>query len=333
MAVTNDGDVYTWGCGWGGRLGHGAGQEFVNPGQGVPKKVEGLCNVTDIAAGEVHALAVTGGGAVYSWGSNSSGQLGGGESRSTPSMVHGVSGVVAVATGCSHSFALGKDGTVMVSGCNRFGQLGLGDTDNRSVFTKVPSLCGVVDIDGGNRHTIAVTTRGEVFTWGEGWAIGHGESTSSCLVPAKVTGGELTGSTAVVVAVAACNTHSMALTVAGELLVWGSAKDEEDGEDIEDSGGEKHNGAVPTVVREAGVVKGIACGFKHFLATTQEGQLLGFGDNSSSQLGLGTVERWGRGYPVGFDDATEMAYIKTPTSIEGMCTVAGEGGEGKEGKE
>jgi alpha-tubulin suppressor-like RCC1 family protein len=66
MVLTRDGDVFTWGWGSHGQLGHG------NTGdQLVPKRVEGLTNVTDIAAGDYHGTAVGEGGAVYTWGTTS----------------------------------------------------------------------------------------------------------------------------------------------------------------------------------------------------------------------------------------------------------------------
>ena len=174
MVLTSEGGVWTWGDGGNGQLGHGNTDH-----QNVPKRVGGLTNVTDIAAGGDHSLAVGEGGVVYTWGSNSHGQLGLGDhgdgtDRLVPTLVDGVNGVVAVAAGAYHSLALSRDGTVMACGENDDGQLGLGDTDDRDTFTVVPGLRGVVDIDAGDDHTIAVTCEGEVWTWGKGRATGHG---------------------------------------------------------------------------------------------------------------------------------------------------------------
>ena len=136
IALTSDGDVFTWGCGETGRLGHGnAGNHHVS------KQVEGIGGVVDIAAGYRHSLAVEGEeGAVYVWGDNNYGQLGlgGGEERHVPTVVPGVSGVVTVTAGNYHSLALSKDGTVVACGRYEQGQLGLGDTDQRDIFTVVP---------------------------------------------------------------------------------------------------------------------------------------------------------------------------------------------------
>jgi hypothetical protein len=157
MVLTREGDVFTWGFGDIGQLGHGNMYSLH-----VPKRVEGITNVTDIAAGSYHSLAVVDGGTMYTWGDNDHGQLGLGDHcfgivRSVPTEVPGVNEVVAVAAGFTHSAALSRDGTVMASGWNSSGQLGLGDTDARDIFTVVAGLRGVVDIDAGGFHSIAVT--------------------------------------------------------------------------------------------------------------------------------------------------------------------------------
>ena len=136
---------------------------------------------------------------MYTWGNNMRGQLGlgdhgGGTNRNVPTEVPGVNGVVAVAAGVFHSFALNRDGTVMACGANASGQLGLGDTDNRDTFTVVAGLRGVIDIDAGEEHTLAVTAEGGLYTWGRGWAIGHGgDWNTQRQVPTKVTGGGIDG--------------------------------------------------------------------------------------------------------------------------------------------
>jgi alpha-tubulin suppressor-like RCC1 family protein len=348
MVLTRDGDVLPWGWGRFGQLGHGNTDK-----QLVPKRVEGLTNMTDIAAGSCHSLAVEEGGAVYTWGYNSHGQLGLGDhgdgtDRYVPTEVPGVNGAVAVAAGKYHSFVLSRDGTAMACGKNDMGQLGLGDTDDtddlyaletvqRDTFTVVAGLRGVVDIDAGDGHSIAVTAEGGLYTWGyvsflarikahfdsEEEAIGHGggEDTQR-LVPTKVTGGGI--GEAVVVQVAAGDFHSMALTAAGQLWTWGY------GEKGQLGHGGKENLAVPRVVDEIeGEMVGMACGDLHSLVTTAEGRVLAFGSNGEEQYEEEQyVDVDGRlGLGAGVEEAL------TPTVIDGITIGEGWGGEGKEGKE
>jgi alpha-tubulin suppressor-like RCC1 family protein len=311
MVLARDGDVFTWGYGNSGQLGHGNTDH-----QLVPKRVEGLTNVTDIAIGTDHSLAVVEAGSVYTWGYNYYGQLGlgnhgDGTKRLVPTEVPGVNEVVAVAAGSYHSFVLSRDGTVMACGRNDAGQLGLGDTDNRYTFTVVAGLRGVVDIDAGEKHTIAATAEGGLYTWGEGWAMGHGGGYfTQHLVPTKVTGGGI--GEVVVVQVAAGNMHSMAKTASGELYSWGKGTGRQLGH------GDRENLAVPRVVDGIeGAVLGMACGNTHSLVTTAEGRVLAFGSGTSGRLGLG---------------AGGVEGALTPTAIDGIV-IGREGEEGTEGKE
>jgi alpha-tubulin suppressor-like RCC1 family protein len=71
-ALTSDGDVYTWGSGQIGQLGHG---DFHR--QSLPIKVANINEkIVQVACGKKHTVALTSDGKVYSWGSNESGQLG-----------------------------------------------------------------------------------------------------------------------------------------------------------------------------------------------------------------------------------------------------------------
>ena len=174
-------------------------------------------------------------------------------------------------------------------------------------------MSDVVDIDAGDRHTIAVTCEGEVWTWGRGPATGHGgdDDETQWLVPTKVTGGGI--DEAAVVQVAAGDDHSMALTATGEFYSWGKGTDGQLGH------GDKENLAVPRVVDGIeGAVVGMACGTTHSLVTTAEERVLVFGGGWGSlgvMLGLGA----------------EVSEALVPTAIDGITV--GEEEEGKEGKE
>jgi RCC1 and BTB domain-containing protein len=73
MALTQTGELYSWGYNGNGQLGVGNSSN-----QPTPIRVTSLQGqvVTQIACGYAHALALTKAGELYSWGSNSYGQLG-----------------------------------------------------------------------------------------------------------------------------------------------------------------------------------------------------------------------------------------------------------------
>lgn len=73
LALDRKGRVWSWGYNFRGQLGQGTkGVDNVMK----PALVEGLDEVTALATGKMHALALRKDGSIWSWGGNSSGQLG-----------------------------------------------------------------------------------------------------------------------------------------------------------------------------------------------------------------------------------------------------------------
>eukprot|EP01121_Diplochlamys_sp_Union-15-3_P022552 TRINITY_DN9645_c0_g1_i1.p1 TRINITY_DN9645_c0_g1~~TRINITY_DN9645_c0_g1_i1.p1 ORF type:complete len:413 (+),score=40.93 TRINITY_DN9645_c0_g1_i1:328-1566(+) len=83
MALCDNGDLYSWGHGMFGQLGHND-----NKDQFTPKRVP-LSNVKAIACGANHSMAITIDGSLYTWGFGIYGQLGLGNniSHNSPTLV------------------------------------------------------------------------------------------------------------------------------------------------------------------------------------------------------------------------------------------------------
>ncbi|XP_038855947.1 probable E3 ubiquitin-protein ligase HERC3 isoform X2 [Salvelinus namaycush] len=114
-------------------------------------------------------------GQVFTWGQNTSGQLGlgwGESSAMSPKPLKSLSGIplVQITAGGDHSFALSLSGAVFAWGKNTAGQLGLGDTTNRHAPAPVDclNLKKTVLISCGGEHTAVLTKGGVVFTFGSG---------------------------------------------------------------------------------------------------------------------------------------------------------------------
>lgn len=75
LACTSDGDVYSWGDGYKGKLGHGD-QESRDMPTKIDPTVFGGEFVMDVACGGIHSAAVTKEGSVFTWGCGSDGRLG-----------------------------------------------------------------------------------------------------------------------------------------------------------------------------------------------------------------------------------------------------------------
>jgi alpha-tubulin suppressor-like RCC1 family protein len=143
--------VRSWGLNTSGQLGITSLTSYSTP------QTVTLGNVSTVAAGGSHSLALKTDGTVWAWGSNAYGQLGDGTTidRTSPVQVAGLSSVVSIAAGGDHSLALKNDGTVWSWGRNDSGQLGDGTTTNRSNVVQVSGLSGAQLISAGTAHSLA----------------------------------------------------------------------------------------------------------------------------------------------------------------------------------
>lgn len=87
VALNLRGDVFTWGCGWNGQLGHGDINDQWSPRQVLKWHGDPLRTWTPtikcVAAGESHTVACSVFGDVYTWGNNQFGQLGRSDTQGT----------------------------------------------------------------------------------------------------------------------------------------------------------------------------------------------------------------------------------------------------------
>lgn len=155
LAVKSDGTVWSWGYNHLGQLGNGTTSNDPTP----PVQVSNLSDMTTVAAGGNHSLALKNDGTVWAWGSNSTAQLGDGTTntfRTTPVQTSGLSNVRALAAGNSHSMALKSDGTVWTWGNNASGQRGYATIINYYTPQQVTAVSGVTSISANLDQSFAV---------------------------------------------------------------------------------------------------------------------------------------------------------------------------------
>ena len=248
LALLADGTVKAWGKNISGQLGNGVSGE--NAGSAIPVTVTGLTQVTAIAAGRTHAMALLADGTVKAWGNNEYGELGigtlGGNSISpVPVTVTGFGQrrVTAISTNDLHNLALMDDGTVMAWGYDWWGQLGRGGSGYRSIATPgmVTGLHQVKEIAAGGSFSLARLSDGTLKAWGANWngELGNGNF-AFAYTPTTVTG---LGS---VVAIKAGGSHSMALLADGTLKSWGWNENGQFGIDV--AGGDNYSAIPLTIV-------------------------------------------------------------------------------------
>ena len=171
-----------------------------------------------VAGGSGHTAAIMQNGSVRTFGANSLGQLGIGDTmdRLTPVQVSGIAGARSVACGSGHTAVVQNDGTVRIFGRNDVGQLGVNDTTSRLTPVQVTGLSAAVAVACGFFHTAVLLYDGTVRTFGSG---GNGRlgvnDTNSRLTPVQVTG--ITSASAV-----ACGAyHTSVLLVDGTVRTFG----------------------------------------------------------------------------------------------------------------
>ncbi|KAI1887409.1 hypothetical protein AGOR_G00190000 [Albula goreensis] len=221
VAVNEQGQVFTWGAGSGGQLGLGTTEEAVR----VPRLIKKLCEhrISQVMCGNQHCVALSKDGQLFTWGQNSSGQLGLGKGKPSslsPQPLKSLSGIplAQITAGGDHSFALSLSGAVFGWGRNSAGQLGLNDEQDRAVPCHIKFLRSqkVVYISCGEEHTAALTKDGGLFTFGDGsqGQLGH-DSTNNEVLPRRVL--ELMGSE---VSQIACGRHHTLAFVPSSGLVY-----------------------------------------------------------------------------------------------------------------
>ncbi|KAM8872529.1 putative E3 ubiquitin-protein ligase HERC1 isoform 2-T2 [Synchiropus picturatus] len=244
------------------------------------------CNADEVAPGMESEMVM-----VYVWGSNSSHQLAEGtlEKILLPKLTQGFNDAQMIEAGQYCTFSVSTDGSVKACGKGSYGRLGLGDSNNQSIPKKLVlephrNMKKVSSSKGSDGHTLAITTEGEVFSWGDGeyGKLGHGNSATQKYP--KIIQGPLTGK--VVVCVSAGYRHSAAVTNDGELYTWG----EGDFGRLGHSDSQSRN--MPTLVKDISGVGQVACGSSHTIAVAQDGRTVwSFGGGDNGKLGHGDTNR------------------------------------------
>lgn len=219
MAITNDGQLFSWGCGEQGQLGRRVLERHrilgLRPTNITPRLGRSKVIIKKVVCGSYHTLAISQDGGLFTMGLNNFGQLGLGdhEERLTAELVNPAnwngSQVVDASAGEHHSLVLLSTGQVLAFGRSDMGQLGVQTTERAiPVPTHIQALSNVRMISTGGNHNLAVV-QDQVFSWGFGemHQLGHGPGEDESLPKPLET--PIAGS---VLQVAAGGQHSIILS-------------------------------------------------------------------------------------------------------------------------
>ncbi|KAL8122358.1 hypothetical protein AgCh_018916 [Apium graveolens] len=268
-AVTLSGDLYTWGDGHFGLLGHGN-----EVSHWVPKRVNGPLegiHVSSISCGTWHTAVVTSAGQLFTFGDGTFGVLGHGDRKNVlkPREVESLKGLRTVRAACGvwHTAAVVEvmvgnssssncsSGKLFTWGDGDKGRLGHGDKEAKLVPTCVaalvePNFCQVAC---GYSLTVALTTSGHVYTMGSPVYGQLGNPQADGKLPSRVEGKLLKS----FVEEIACGAYHVAvLSSRTEVYTWGKGANGRLGHgDIDDRNS-------PTLLEalKDKQVKSIACG-------------------------------------------------------------------------
>ncbi|KAL5747426.1 hypothetical protein ACOSP7_024429 [Xanthoceras sorbifolium] len=299
VVVTKQGQIFSWGDGSGGRLGHG-----VEADVSFPKLIDAFSesNIDLVACGEFHTCAVTHSGDLYTWGDgiHNLGLLGHVSEVSywTPKKVSGqMEGmhVSSVSCGPWHTAIVTSAGQLFTFGDGTFGALGHGDRSSTSMPREVEMLIGLRTLMAscGVWHTAAVVevtidnscssslSSKKLFTWGDGakGQLGHGDKESK-LVPCCVAVPDE------FCQVACGQSITIALTVSGKVYSMGS-------DDYGQLGSPGSIGKIPTRVKgniKHSHIQEIACGSYHIAVLSSKAEVYTWGKGANGQLGHGDDE-------------------------------------------
>jgi alpha-tubulin suppressor-like RCC1 family protein len=303
LALRADGTLWAWGMNNNGQLGDGT----TNNSQ-APVQVSAANDWKAVAAGDFHTLALKADGSLWAWGDNASGQLGDSTivSKSAPvKIITGNPGNfdnhwVAIVAGGSHSLGLQADGSLWGWGDNSAGQLariGAGVNAPEQIVTYSLPVgndgfnSSWVAIAAGLSHSLALQANGTLWAWGSNFSgqLGNGDAAlpvvTGTLVQVLNPGGTP------YTAIAAGDSHSVALQADGSLWSWGNNTIGQLG--IGASDPDPLNPVThPTPLREntsANDWVAIGAGGSHTVALKTADSLWAWGKNASGQLGDGTT--------------------------------------------
>lgn len=201
VAVDIKGCVYSWGASACGQLGLQSMKDLPTdvegyPYQPTPRLIELLQNVqiTQIACGDAHTVALTNEGRLFSWGGGGCGQLGHPDTQCMPKDEDGcpyqpkpkmiqalkANDVKEVSCGKAHTVAVLRSGHLYSWGAGACGQLGHPDTqtfpadEDGYPYQPIPRCVNALKqhklthASCGDVHTMVLTTLGEIYCFGGG---------------------------------------------------------------------------------------------------------------------------------------------------------------------
>jgi len=270
-------------------------------------------SITQLAAGESHALALRNDGKVMAWGHNEAGELGDGSTtdQAAPIEVPDLTDVIAIAAGVGPngqgtvdggwSMALKSNGDLWGWGANTAGEILTTDPEQAPYYT-TPQQIPVADIDSvsitGQANGYAVAADGTAWSWGD-WlygALGNGQcGLGQPFSPVQVVDHAGTGLLEHVTAAAGGGGFALALLADGTVWGWGynesaAIGDGTTGETVNCNSEMTESPSTvvtPSQALNVTTAIAIAAGDDQSLVLLEDGTVWAAGYNANDKLGVG----------------------------------------------
>ena len=287
--------------------------------------VPNVTNISSLLVGSKanSSFVIKSDGSVWATGSNSSSQLGTGNTASvsvftnvyTPS--EDATKCIAVSCGAYHSLILLKNGSVLATGSNSFGQLGTGNTTDVSVFTNVytPSedATKCIAVSCGGVHSDILLKDGSVLATGYNsfGQLGIGNTTDSNVFRIAYNPNLQVNNGVKCIAVSS-SSHTQILLEDGS--VWATGYNSSGQLGI---GNTTNSSIFKKAYTPSGTTKctAVSSGGSHSHILLSDGSVRATGYNSSGQLGIGNTT-----------DSNVFTTVYTPTSDTTKCIAVSSGG-------
>ena len=199
------GEFYTYNAGW---------KSFSESPQKLDFKIE-----YSLISGNSHYLFLDKQKKLWSWGRNSTGQLGDGTTteRTNPIQIKPEKQFTQVSAGYGFSLTIDEEGNLWTWGKNDYGQLGNGTKSYKKVPEQIKQGIKFAQVSAGNSHSLAVDYEGNLWTWGNNGSgqLGDG-TTNNRVVPQKIMNGTKFKK------VYARYFSSLAIDINGNIWSWGN---------------------------------------------------------------------------------------------------------------
>jgi alpha-tubulin suppressor-like RCC1 family protein len=305
QVIHSNGNLYGWGRNAEGQLGDRSNSNRSSPVVVIAynETLNVYSSWSAVSAGNYHTAAIDSTGGLYAWGQNAYGNLGNNTTVDNISPVKiGTNSWSKVGAGWFQTMGIDNAGRLYGWGYNGVGQLGDNTVTTRSSPVQIgTSSWSAVAVSVSNSFAAAITSAGNLFTWGFNtqYQLGDGTTITRSSPVAITIYNEATYVYSSWSAVSAGGTHTAAITSARALFAWGLNNVGQLGD------GTTINKLSPVLIASGSSWTSVSAGAFYTTAIGQYGRLYAWGLGTSGQLGDGTQTT--RSSPV----LIEQAFLST----------------------